>query len=92
MFKTIATSLFAGLFGLVLLGCDVDKTQEGELPDVDVDVSGDPGQMPEYDVETPDVDVGTETKEVTVPDVDVHTETEEVTVPDVDVTLPDDDE
>lgn len=71
MLKTISTSLFAILFAFVLTGCDVEKTREGEMPDVDVDVSGDPGQAPAYDVETPDVDVGTTTEEVTVPDVDV---------------------
>lgn len=71
MRKSIATSLFAATIAAALIGCDVDQTQPGELPDVDVDVSGDPGQMPEYDMETPDVDVGSETKEVTVPDVEV---------------------
>lgn len=55
----------------LLIGCDVEKTQEGELPNVDVDVDSEGGQMPKYDVETPEVDVGTEKETVTVPDVDV---------------------
>lgn len=49
-------------------GCDVDKTQEGEMPDVDVQG----GQVPKYDVDAPDVDVGTKKKTVTVPDVDIN--------------------
>ncbi|MDQ3287531.1 MAG: hypothetical protein M3Q42_04590 [Pseudomonadota bacterium] len=48
-------------------GCDVDKTQEGELPEV----SAEGGQLPAYDVETADVDVGTRQETVTVPEVDV---------------------
>ena len=75
---------------LALWGCDVEKEQEGEMPDVDVETEG--GQLPEYDVKTPDVDVGTETKEVPVPDVDVTTEEEEITVPTVDVEMPDEEQ
>jgi hypothetical protein len=48
-------------------GCDVDQTEEGEMPDVDVQG----GNLPEYDVEGPDVDVGTREETVTVPDIDV---------------------
>ena len=49
--------------------CDVDQTQEGELPEVDVNASG--GQLPEYNVTGPEVNVGMENKTVQVPDVDV---------------------
>lgn len=72
-----------------MLSCDVDKTREGEMPDVDVDVEG--GQLPAYDVETPDVDVRGEERTIEVPDVDVDVDSEErtITVPDVDVTMPD---
>ena len=55
-------------FGLA--GCDVDQTEEGELPEVEVEG----GNMPEYDVEAPDVEVGTEEVTVDVPTVDVDTE------------------
>lgn len=48
-------------------GCDVEQTDEGSLPDVDVEG----GNMPEYDVEGPDIDVGTDTTTVVVPDIDV---------------------
>jgi len=57
--------------GLTLSACEANVTEEGELPSVDVDVSGDAGQLPEIEVETADVDVGTEKVEVEVPDVDV---------------------
>jgi hypothetical protein len=52
---------------LGMAGCDVEKTEEGSLPDVEVEG----GNMPEYDVDAPEVDVGTKEKTVTVPDVDV---------------------
>ena len=73
----------AALLGLSLTACSVDKTEEGEAPELDVDA--DAGQLPEYDVDTADVNVGTETTEVTVPEVDVTTDKEKVTVPDIDV-------
>jgi hypothetical protein len=66
MKRIIITSLIAPL-AIGLAACDVDQTQEGEMPEVEV--TG--GQMPEYDVETADVDVGTEEKTVEVPDVDI---------------------
>lgn len=88
----LKTAALAVAFGsmLTLSACNVEKTQEGELPEVDVDAQG--GQLPAYDVETPDVDVGTQPAQVTTPDVDVDvgTETSTVPVPDVDVTLPED--
>lgn len=53
--------------GLVMGGCTAEKTQEGELPDVDVQG----GQLPEYDVDAADVTVSTDTQQVVTPDVDV---------------------
>lgn len=64
---------------LALSGCDVEQTEEGEMPDVDVEAEG--GNLPEYDVDTPDVDVGTEERTITVPDVDVNPPEEEGDVP-----------
>ena len=61
-----------------LAACDVDQTQEGELPDVDVEVQ-DPGQVPKYDVDAPDVDVGTKDVTVPVPDIDVEPADEDET-------------
>jgi hypothetical protein len=66
MKRLIAASLIAP-FALGLAACDVDQTEEGEMPEVNVEG----GNMPEYDVETADVDVGTEEKTVEVPTVDV---------------------
>ena len=57
----VLTSAFA------LTACNVEKTEEGELPDVSVEG----GALPAYDVETPEVDVDTKTIPVTVPDIDV---------------------
>lgn len=64
---TTAMILLVGASAIALGGCDVDQTQEGEMPEV----TAEGGQLPEYDVETADVDVGTREETVTVPDVDV---------------------
>ena len=82
---------------LLMTACEVDKTEEGEMPKVSVQG----GQMPEYEVkktqegELPDVDVdaGKMPKyDVKGPDIEVGTETKEVTVPTVDIDLPEDDD
>lgn len=54
---------------LALTACNVEKTQEGELPDVAVEG----GALPAYDVETPEVNVETKTVPVEVPVIDVET-------------------
>lgn len=92
---TIKTLLPTGLaaFLLVSAGCEVEKTEEGALPDVDV--SADAGQLPKYEVEKtqegrmPDVDVDVEggnlpEYDVDAPDVDVERKTVEVPTIDVD--------
>jgi hypothetical protein len=66
MKRLIATSLIVP-FAMGLAACDVDQTEEGEMPELQVEE----GNMPEYDVETADVEVGTEERTVEVPDVDV---------------------
>jgi hypothetical protein len=79
--------LSAALLTVSATGCKVRQTQEGEVPDVDVQVKG--GQVPKYDVDAPKVDVKTENREVTVPtDVDVKTEKRDVKVPEVEVKPP----
>lgn len=88
MYRFLILVLTASTLGM--FGCAVEQTEEGDMPEVEVEAEE--GNLPEYDVDAADVDVDTETEEVTVPDVDVETETEEVTVPDVDVDMPDDDE
>lgn len=63
--------VLAGASLLSFAACDVDKTKEGKMPDVDVDVNATGGQLPEYNVEGPTVNVGTENKVIQVPTVDV---------------------
>jgi len=60
---------------------DVDQTEEGRLPTVDVAVED--GNAPEFDVDVADVDVGTKEKQVDMPTVGVDTKTIEVEVPTV---------
>jgi hypothetical protein len=78
---------------LAAAGCEVEKTAEGDLPDVDV--SGDAGALPEYEVRKteegrmPDVDVDVEggklpEYDVDGPDVDIEKKTIEVPTIDVD--------
>jgi hypothetical protein len=66
MKRLIAASLIVP-FALGLVACDVDQTEEAELPDVTVEG----GNMPEFDVETADVDIGTKETTVEVPDVEI---------------------
>ena len=72
MKKIIATAALAAAT-LGLAACDVEQTEEGDMPEVQG------GNMPEYDVDTADVDADAGTKEVDVPD------TVEVPTMDVDV-------
>lgn len=64
--KKILTLFIAPLFAVGMTACDVDQTEEGEAPEVEVQE----GELPAYDVEGPDVEVTEDT--VTVPDVDVN--------------------
>lgn len=82
-----------GAAALALGACDIDQTEEGNLPDPDVDVSlEEEGNLPEFDVEGPDVDIDTQERQIEVPDVDVDSETRTVPVPDVDVDLPEEED
>ncbi|QJR80743.1 hypothetical protein CA267_008110 [Alteromonas pelagimontana] len=92
-FKMLALSSLV----LGMTACDVNKTEDGEMPDVEADS----GNMPEYEIEKteegrmPSVDVeGGEMPEydVDTADVDIGTEKKVVTVPEVDVTMPDEDD
>ena len=68
---TTMLAMIAASAALTLTGCRVEKTQEGNLPEVDVETRGET-QMPKYDVDAADVDVGTTKTEVSVPTVDVN--------------------
>lgn len=84
---TIATVALSLIFAT---SCKLDKTQEGELPDVDVDLetSVEEGQMPAYDVDWADINVGTRTETVEIPNVVVVMEETEVEIPYLDVDMP----
>ena len=62
-FAIVAT---LGSFTLALSACDVEQTEEGEMPEMNVEE----GAMPAYDVDTADVDVTTEERTVDVPVVE----------------------
>jgi hypothetical protein len=84
--KSAPLVLLLSLTMVVGTGCRVRQTEEGDMPDVDVQVEG--GKVPEYDVDAADVDVTTQDREITVPEVDVKTQKKTVKVPDVDVKMP----
>jgi uncharacterized lipoprotein len=72
--KTVV-KLFAAAACITLGACEVKQTENAQLPDVDVNVSG--GQLPEYNVQGPDVEVGTKNETIQVPTVDVKTPAEQ---------------
>ena len=73
--KRIAAFFMAPVVAFGLSACTVDQTEEGEVPDVEVEG----GQLPEYDVDAADVDVNQDTTTVVVPDVDVNAPNEDTT-------------
>ncbi len=75
----------AAAIAVTFSACDVDKTQEGEMPEVKVEG----GQMPEYDVDAAEVKVGTTEETVEVPKVTMEEET--ISVPAVGVEMPEED-
>jgi len=92
--RKIPLIALSSAIALALTACDVEQTEEGEMPDVDVDATA--GQMPEYEViqtqegQMPDVDVDVEPGnmpeyDVDTADVEFGTKEVDVTVPDVDV-------
>ena len=74
----------AVVMALPLMACKVTKTQEGEVPKVDV--KG--GQLPEYKVEPAQIEVTSTPTEIKVPEVDVHTKKETVNLPHVSIKMP----
>ena len=67
--RMLRYAFVAGCLPLFVSACDVDQTQEGEAPEIDVQAEA--GELPEYDVQPADVDVSTGTEEVEVPTLDV---------------------
>jgi hypothetical protein len=83
----LSIALISAIGALGLAGCDVKKTQEGNvtMPKYEVNKTQQGSVTPpKYDVTTPDVKVGSAEKQVTVPKVT--TENREITVPTVEVT------
>jgi hypothetical protein len=64
-------ALLAPVFALGLAACSVDKTEDGELPDVDVEG----GSLPKVDVKPADIDVNADTSTVITPDIDINKDT-----------------
>ncbi|QJE99198.1 hypothetical protein HHL09_05380 [Luteolibacter luteus] len=71
-----------GLFSYtcLLVSCDVDKKEDGELPKVKVDVEGE-AKLPKYEVHGPEVTVGEKKVEMKVPTIDVDIPKEEENEP-----------
>lgn len=65
----------AAATGLALTACDVEKTEDGEMPEVSVEG----GNMPEYDVDAPSIETGTKTVEMEVPTIDIEGPNEDET-------------
>ena len=61
--------LAVGAAVFLLGACDIDQTEEGEMPEVEVQE----GELPEYDVEGPDVEVSSDTDTIVAetPEIDV---------------------
>ena len=80
--KQFITLLSVSALPFAFISCEVEQTEEGSMPSVDVEG----GNLPEYDVDAkvPDVDLDTKTVEVEVPTVDVDMKD----MPDVDVEAP----
>lgn len=86
---TIAATVgIAAVAAAAVYMIDIDQTQEGALPDVDIAVEG--GQLPEFDAEVGTVSLGETQVEVEVPEVKVTTNTETITVPTLSVDAPGD--
>jgi len=93
--KFVYFLLIAGI-ALIFTGCDIEKTEDGEAPDVDV--SAEAGELPEYEVvqtqegEMPDMDVDFDAGsmpeyEVDWMDIDIGMTEETVTVPKLEVVM-----
>lgn len=74
MRNKLITLLCLSFLVLPLAGCTVEQTEEGELPEVEIEG----GNLPEYDVDAADIEIGTETREIEVPDIDITMPDEEV--------------
>lgn len=81
-------SIISIISTLFLFSCDIDKTKDGALPTIDVEVDTKSGSLPEYDIDWVGIDVGTTTKTITVPNVQIVLEEKEIEVPYIDAQWP----
>lgn len=70
----VSTTVLIATFGII--SCDVDKKEDGALPEVKVQVDGE-AKLPKYEVKGPDVTVGKKKVEMEVPTIDVDIPKEE---------------
>ena len=71
----IAVIVVAIAIGFGIYFIDVDQTEEGSMPDVDVSVEG--GELPEFDADVGDIETGTEEVTIEVPTLDVQSPEED---------------
>ena len=69
--KHLIKFIALGTLAVTAAGCQVSKTKEGKLPDVQVKTTE--GQLPAYNVQGPDVQVGSKNETVKVPTLKVTT-------------------
>ena len=60
-------AVIAIAFGVYMI--DIDQTEEGSLPDIDVSMEG--GNMPEFEAEVGEIETGTEEVTLEVPTIDI---------------------
>jgi len=64
----------AAVLAFSLTSCDVDKVEDGKMPEVKVEGEA---KLPKYDIEGPDVSVGKKKVEIEVPTIDIDLPEEE---------------
>ena len=65
--RKLMTFALVSTAAMGLAACDVEQTEEGDMPDVEVEG----GNLPEYDIDTPDVNVTSEEETIEVPKIEV---------------------
>lgn len=73
--KNVLLSVPVIFAAAALTACDVDKVEDGEMPEVKVEGEA---KLPEYDVDGPDVKVEKKKVEMEVPTIDVDMPDDEV--------------
>lgn len=101
--RNYRTLALVGLISLMpLVGCTVEQSEAGQLPDVDVNAEGgnldvdlpevdvdvEPGALPDLNVDWAELDIMVGETTVEVPKIDVYTEKETIAVPMIDIDWP----